>query len=56
LGLFGTNKLGRIIDLINELDVIRGDLVILDRLEEVFYSIGVEVPEGIRFSNYRLDF
>jgi hypothetical protein len=56
LDLFMTCKLGRVIDLINEFDVIRGDLVILDRLEEVFYSIGVEVPEGIRFSNYRLDF
>jgi hypothetical protein len=56
LDLFGTDKLGRIIDLLNEFDVIRGDLVILDRLEEVFYSVGMEVPEGIRFKNYRLDF
>jgi len=29
-------------------------LVILDRLEEVFYTLGMEVPEEISLENYEV--
>jgi len=42
------------IDLINEFDVIQGDRVIRDRLEEVFSQLNMEMPKVISFRNYTL--
>ena len=39
---------------INEFDVIQGDTVILDRLEEVFHQLGKVVPQNITFKNYEI--
>jgi hypothetical protein len=44
----------RCIKFINEFDVIRGRTIILDRLEEVFYQLGMEVPKNIKFRNYEI--
>jgi hypothetical protein len=48
------DKLGSIIDIINEYDVIRGNKVILDRLEEVYYQLGMTPPENIELTNYEV--
>jgi len=55
LYLFNTKILGKVIDLINEYGVIQqdGKLVILDRLEEVFYTLNIEIPE-IDLKNYEV--
>jgi len=55
LDLFNINKLGKVIDLINEYGVIQqdGKLVILDRLEEVFYTSNMEIPD-INLKNYEV--
>lgn len=43
------------IDLINEYGVIvNGNVIIKDRLEEVFYVLGIEIPEKLEFRNYKL--
>ena len=39
---------------INEFDVIQGNKVIMDRLEEVFHQLGMEVPENITFKSYKV--
>jgi hypothetical protein len=49
-----TFGLGSIIDIINEYDVIRGNKVILDRLEEVYYQLGMTPPENIELTNYEV--
>jgi len=48
--------LGKVIDLLNEYGVIQqdGKLVILDRLEEVFYTLNLEVPKEINLRNYEV--
>jgi hypothetical protein len=48
------DKLGSIIDIINDYDVIRGNKVILDRLEEVYYQLGMTPPENIELTNYEV--
>ena len=52
--LFGQDGLSKCIRWINEFDVIQGNKVILDRLEEVFYQLGMEIPENITFENYEI--
>jgi len=49
-------RLGKVIDLINEYGVIQqnGKLVILDRLEEVFHTLNLEVPKEINLKNYEV--
>ena len=49
--LFGTFKC---IKWINEFDVIQGNKVVLDRLEEVFYQLDMEIPEKIELHNYEI--
>ena len=40
---------------INEFDVIQdGDKVIMDRLEEVYHQLGMDIPENITFENYEI--
>jgi len=51
----GTNRIGKVIDLLNEYDVIQhGKLVILDRLEEIFYILNMKIPEEINLKNYEV--
>ena len=49
------DRLGKVIDLLNEYGVIQqdGKVVILDRLEEVFYTLNMEIPE-INLKNYEV--
>jgi len=52
-------RLGKVIDLLNEYDVIQqdGKLVILDRLEEVFHTLNIKLPEiNLKkgYSNYEV--
>ena len=42
------------IDLINEFDVIQGDKVSRDRLEEVFSQLNMEISKNIKLINYKL--
>ena len=44
----------RCIDLINEFDVIQGDKVSRDRLEEVFSHLDMEIPKNIKLKEYIL--
>ena len=44
----------RCIRLLNEFDVIQGNKIILDRLEEVYHQLGMEIPENIQFENYEI--
>jgi len=55
LDLFKTNRIGKVIDLLNEYDVIQqdGKLVILDRLEEVFHTLNMKIPK-INLKNYEV--
>ena len=39
---------------INEFDVIQGDKVVLDRLEEVFHQLNMVMPENITFKSYKV--
>jgi len=50
------DRLGKVIDLLNEYGVIQqdGKLVILDRLEEVFHILNMEIPEEIKLANYEV--
>ena len=60
------NPLGEVYDLFNrdprciywmmEYDVIRGSDIIRDRLEEVFYTLELDIPKNIDFKNYNLIF
>jgi hypothetical protein len=52
--LFGLDGLSKCIRWINEFDVIQGNKVIMDRLEEVFYQLEMEIPENITFKNYEI--
>jgi len=56
LDLFKHDRLGKVIDLLNEYDVIQqdGTLVILDRLEEVFHTLNMVIPEEINLKNYEV--
>lgn len=56
LDLFGEtgDKLGKVIDLLNELDVIRQNEIVLDRLVDVGYQFGLEIPDTITFKNYKV--
>ncbi|HOB25692.1 MAG TPA: hypothetical protein PKG93_00895 [Bacilli bacterium] len=49
--LFNTSKC---IKWINEYDVIQGNKVIMDRLEEVFHQLGMDIPKNIEFKNYEI--
>jgi NADH:ubiquinone oxidoreductase subunit C len=42
------------ISLLNEYDVIQGKKVILDRLEEVYHLLGLEVPDNIQLKKYQI--
>ena len=39
---------------LNELDVIRGNKVVLDRLEDVYVELGMKIPKNIQLSNYEI--
>jgi len=39
---------------LNEFDVIQGNKVVLDRLEEVYHQLGMNIPENIELSNYEI--
>lgn len=56
LNIFGEtgDKLGKVIDLLNELDVIRQNEIVLDRLIDCGYNFGIEIPDTITFKNYTL--
>jgi hypothetical protein len=47
-------ELGRIIDIINDYDVIQGNKVVLDRLEEVYYQLDMTPPNNIKLTNYEI--
>ena len=51
------NRLVKVIELLNEYNVIRqnGKLVILDRLEEVFHTLNMDIPKEINLKNYEVD-
>jgi hypothetical protein len=44
----------RCIHLINEFDVIQDGVVILDRLEEVFHQLEMNVPKNLKFNYYEI--
>jgi len=48
--------MGKVIDLLNEYSVIQqdGKVVILDRLEEIFYTLNMEIPKEINLDNYEV--
>ena len=56
LDLFKNDRLGKVIDLLNEYGVIQqdGKVVILDRLEEVFHTLNMEIPKEINLQNYEV--
>ena len=56
LNIFGEtgDKLGKVIDLLNELDVIRQNEIVLDRLIDCGYQFGLEIPDTITFKNYKV--
>ena len=56
LDLFGEtgDKLGKVIDLLNEWDVIRQNEIVLDRLIDCGYQFGLEIPDTITFKNYKV--
>jgi len=39
---------------INEYDVIQGNKIIMDRLEEVYHQFNIEIPKNITFRNYEI--
>ena len=55
LNLFKTERIGKVINFLNEYGVIQqdGKVVILDRLEEVFYMLNLEIPK-INLKNYEV--
>ena len=56
--LFPKDKWDEVIEILNEYEVIRddGNLVILQRLEQVFLDIGLEVPEIEEIKGYKIHF
>ena len=56
--LFPYEKWDEVIEYLNEYEVIRdnGNLVILQRLEQVFLDIGLEVPEIEEIEGYKIHF
>ena len=56
--LFPKDKWDEVIDILNEYEVIRddGNLVILQRLEQVFLELGLEVPEIEEIEGYKIHF
>ena len=42
------------INWLNEFDVIQGNKVIMDRLEEVYHQLNMEMPENIKFKSYEI--
>lgn len=52
--LYGLDGLSKCIKWINEFDVIQGNKVIMDRLEEVFCQLGMDVPENLTFKHYEI--
>lgn len=44
----------RILNFLNEYDVIQGDSVIQDRLEMALDQLGIKVPDSIELKNYKL--
>ena len=58
LNLFPKDKWDEVIEILNEYEVIRddGSLVILQRLEQVFLDIGLEVPEIEEIEGYKIHF
>jgi len=44
----------RVIDLLNEMDVIRGTDIIEQRFEEVYYRMNLEVPKSLEVEGYNL--
>lgn len=52
--LYGLDGLSKCIRWINEFDVIQGNKVIMDRLEEVFYQLEMEIPENINLPSYEI--
>ena len=56
--LFPKDKWDEVIEILNEYEVIRddGNLVILQRLEQVFLDIGLEVPEIEEIEGYKIHF
>ena len=55
--LFPSNRWDEVIEYLNEHGVIRdGKIVILQRLEQVFYDMGLEVPEIEEIRGYKIQF
>jgi hypothetical protein len=56
--LFPEDKWDEVIEILNEYEVIRddGNLVILQRLEQVFLDLGLEVPEIEEIEGYKIHF
>ena len=55
--LFPSNRWDEVIEYLNEHEVIRdGKIVILQRLEQVFYDMGLEVPEIEQIEGYEIQF
>ena len=56
--LFPKDKWDEVIEILNEYEVIRddGNLVILQRLEQVFLELGLEVPEIEEIKGYKIHF
>jgi hypothetical protein len=56
--LFPEYKWDEVIEILNEYEVIRddGNLVILQRLEQVFLDLGLEVPEIEEIEGYKIHF
>jgi hypothetical protein len=56
--LFPYEKWDEVIEILNEYEVIRdnGNLIILQRLEQVFLDLGLEVPEIEEIKGYKIHF
>jgi hypothetical protein len=56
--LFPYEKWDEVIEILNEYEVIRdnGNLIILQRLEQVFLELGLEVPEIEEIKGYKIHF
>jgi hypothetical protein len=56
--LFPEDKWDEVIEILNEYEVIRdnGNLIILQRLEQVFLELGLEVPEIEEIEGYKIHF
>jgi hypothetical protein len=55
--LFPRHRWDEVVEYLNEYDVIRnGELVILQRLEQVFYDMGLEVPEIDQIAGYEIQY